>query len=379
MLGALALLLAGLTPLLATPANAAPPAPYPLGVANAASPSGYAPPATSALPGYTQNYVQDFTANSIPAEWAVYSGLPGGDPGGQFGPAHVNVAAGLMVISTYRDPAYNNEWVTGGTCLCGNNLAQLYGAWFVRSRVTGAGPTSVELLWPDTNIWPPEIDFNESGGATTSETATTHFGANNSIVQSSLTIDLTKWHTWGVIWSPTSIIYTVDGRYWASVTNPAEIPKVSMHLSIQSQTWCGASPAWACPTSNQQTLVDWVAEYAPTSPTATLPVPPGTPVLHARYISSNQAWVSWSDTGTLSSLSASLYTNATCTSLVRATRLPTTLDKISGSKIHFSALPSGAPAPRSFSSRYVYYARITSVVGPSGTGPPSACVRLGRG
>jgi len=26
--------------------------------------------------------------------------------------------------------------------------------------------------------------------------------------------DLTQWHTWGVIWSATSIIYTVDGQEW---------------------------------------------------------------------------------------------------------------------------------------------------------------------
>ena len=40
----------------------------------------------------------------------------------------------------------------------------------------------------------------------------------------------------------------------------AEIPKVPMTLHLQSQTWCTFN--YACPTSPQSTLVDWVAEYS---------------------------------------------------------------------------------------------------------------------
>jgi beta-glucanase (GH16 family) len=169
------------------------------------------------------------------------------------------VGGGLLSLNTWQDPAYNNEWVTGGLCQCGE--PQTYGAYFVRSRLTGAGPTGVELLFP-TSGWPPEIDFNETGGGITSSTATNIWaasGSSRSQSQSQLSIDMTQWHTWGVIWTPTSITYTVDGRAWGTFTVASEVPSQPMTLDLQQQTWC--SSGWACPATPQSMQVDWVAEY----------------------------------------------------------------------------------------------------------------------
>jgi beta-glucanase (GH16 family) len=206
-----------------------------------------------------QTYVNDFTGTSLPQGWDAYSGTPGGDPGGQFGAAHVVVGSGLLQLNTWKDPAYNNEWVTGGVCQCGR--AQTYGAYFVRSRVTGPGPTQVELLWPVADVWPPEIDFNETSGTTTGSTATVHFGAANHQNQRTITIDMTQWHTWGVVWTPASIAYTVDGKVWGKVVARSEIPNQAMTLDLQQQTWC--SSGWACPSAPQSMQIDWVAEYSP--------------------------------------------------------------------------------------------------------------------
>jgi beta-glucanase (GH16 family) len=168
----------------------------------------------------------------------------------------------MLSLNTFQDPAYGNEWVTGGVCDCG--VAPTYGAFFVRSRDTGAGPTSVELLWPQSNDWPPEVDFNETLGLATATTATIHWGPNNTQYHSSYNVNMTQWHTWGVVWTPTSITYTVDGTVWASVTSAsAQIPNVPMHLALQQQTWCGASPVWACPTTPVSMQINWVAIYTP--------------------------------------------------------------------------------------------------------------------
>jgi outer membrane protein OmpA-like peptidoglycan-associated protein len=70
---------------------------------------------------------------------------------------------------------------------------------------------------------------------------------------------MTQWHTWGVIWTPTSVTYTVDGHVWGRFQVPSKVPHVSMTLNIQQQTWCTSN--FACPTSPQSTLVDWVSEY----------------------------------------------------------------------------------------------------------------------
>ena len=244
----------------APPTTTAAPARYPIGVANTSAPSGYGPPSGSALPGYIQSYVTDFSGSALPTGWVSYSGKPMGDPGAQFGTAHVVVSGGLLQLNTWRDPQYNNAWVTGG--LSQSAVTNTYGAYFVRSRLTGAGPTGVELLWPADNSWPPEIDFSETGGDTSSLSATVHFGpaSINHIDQRTLSkVDMTKWHTWGVVWTPTAITYTVDGSVWGSVGVAAAIPNVPMTLDLQQQTWCDSG--WACPSTPQSMLVDWVAEY----------------------------------------------------------------------------------------------------------------------
>jgi hypothetical protein len=65
------------------------------------------------------------------------------------------------------------------------------------AEVTGPGANEVELLWPSTNAWPPEIDFNETNGALSSTTSSDHFGATNIVILRSVTIDRTQGHPWG--------------------------------------------------------------------------------------------------------------------------------------------------------------------------------------
>jgi Glycosyl hydrolases family 16 len=236
-------------------------APYPTGTADSSEVSGVAPPKANALTGYERSYVNDFAGRKLPPGWDVYTGVPGGDPGAQWGRKHVVVSGGLLRLNTWKDPAYHDEWVSGGLCQCGH--AQTYGAYFVRSRVTGSGPTGVELLWPAGPGWPPEIDFNETGGGTNRSTATLHFGSTNQIDQRTMSINMKQWHTWGVIWSPGSITYTVDGHVWGTVTVPSEIPDEPMTLDLQQQASCTPGPAYVCPRSPQSMEIDWVAEYAP--------------------------------------------------------------------------------------------------------------------
>lgn len=232
---------------------------YPVGVPSASSPSDMLPPGPTALPGYQLSYVNNFSGNTVPQGWEVFTGNPVGDPGGQWGASHVTVSDGVLDLSTWRDPAYGDEWVSGGVSQIG--VAHTYGAYFVRSRLTGSGPTQVEMLWPAVG-WPPEIDFTETYGNTDSSMATDHFTSANSQIHRTIDINMTAWHTWGVIWTPTKITYTVDGRVWGTVSGTGTVPNQPMSLHLQQQTWCNAG--FACPTTSEQTLVDWVAEYTPT-------------------------------------------------------------------------------------------------------------------
>jgi outer membrane protein OmpA-like peptidoglycan-associated protein len=229
---------------------------FPSGIADLTEPSGQSPPSALSFPGYVQKYVQDFNGSSVPPRWGVFTGKANGGTGSQWGSAHVVVGGGLLSLNTWQDPAYNNQWVSGGLCMCG--APATYGAFFVRSRETGPGPTVVELLWP-VESWPPEIDFNETGGVVTGTSATLRFGPGSEQRQVQHTISMTQWHTWGVIWTPTSVIYTVDGHVWGRFQIPSKVPHVPMTLNIQQQTWCSSN--FACPTSPQSTLVDWVSVY----------------------------------------------------------------------------------------------------------------------
>ncbi len=235
-----------------------PAAQYSMGVPNATEPSGYGPLRALALPGYARSYVEDFVGSAVPTGWDVFTGVPGGDPGGHFGAAHVSVAHGVLTLTTFKDPAFKGAWVTGGVCSCG--YPQLYGAFFVRSRVTGAGPNEAQLLWPESNTWPPEIDFNESPSLKLTS-ATVHWSSQNRIQQWFLHVNLLAWHTWGVIWTPTKIILTLDGHIWGETLDSYKIPRVPMRLDLEQRTKCSQNVE--CPTRPTSMVVDWVEEFRP--------------------------------------------------------------------------------------------------------------------
>jgi hypothetical protein len=247
---------AAVTPTSAPTASSHADALYPIGIPSATEPSGEAPPAPDALPGYQQTYVQDFLGATLPPQWDIFAGVPA--PGSHFGVSHVAFRSGVMELLTFRNPLWGDRWVTGGICQCG--ASQVYGAYFVRSRITGPGPNEVELLWPLTNKWPPEIDFSETGDRVTATTASVHFGAKNTIVHQSVSANMKLWHTWGVIWTRSSITYTLDGRVWGVFTQRKNIPKVAMTLDFEQVTHCSSN--FDCPTAQQNMYVDWVAEYS---------------------------------------------------------------------------------------------------------------------
>jgi outer membrane protein OmpA-like peptidoglycan-associated protein len=231
---------------------------YPDGTPDASNPSGESPPSSTALSGYEESYVNDFSSASSLKGWTVFQGPTTGDPGGEFVSSHVVVSGGLLRLNAWQDSNYGGAWATGGVCQCDVN--HTYGAYFVRSRLTGPGPTTVEMLMPQYG-WPPEIDFNETRTSDDNTIATLHYSSADIQIYRPLTIDETQWHTWGVVWTPTSITYTVDGQAWGSITVPSEVPDQAMHLDLTSQTWC--SSGFACPTQPESSEIAWVAEYTP--------------------------------------------------------------------------------------------------------------------
>jgi beta-glucanase (GH16 family) len=161
------------------------------------------------------------------ARWGRYSGQPGGNPHGLWSPRHVVASGGAAHLRGYRE---GGRFVTGGMML--TSLPQTYGKYVVRARFDRSpGVEHVMLLWP-TSGWPPEVDFSEGSGAG-STMATSHWGAKNSQTHRFLKVDMTKWHTYGVEWTPTRLLFTVDGRAWAQMTGAA-VPHQPMRLALQT-------------------------------------------------------------------------------------------------------------------------------------------------
>jgi hypothetical protein len=137
-----------------------------------------------------------------------------------------------LVIPGFHVSAFNvvdDEW--GIHLYCQPNAGTYFmidqpkkaGLWQVHSRISAgaANPSTkvCELLWPEQSpdksaarIWPPEIDFNESGDRTASH-QTLHYGTRdqNFMHHTGYSVDQTQWHTYGVRVLPGQISYLLDG------------------------------------------------------------------------------------------------------------------------------------------------------------------------
>jgi Glycosyl hydrolases family 16 len=226
-------------------------------------PSGLMPAGN--IPGWHLTYSQDFNGDYLPSGWGAYSGQPGGDPNGNWDPANVDVSNGELHLTA-------NSGSTGGVGFSGN--PQTYGMYLVRMKgdyEPGAEISNIALLWPaDGSSWPPEIDFYEDGGGNRDGyTASMHPGPNGDdccVIRHSTSNTGAQWHTYGVIWTSSSITYTIDGKPWAKVqqsevSSPGSWPDMPMNLDLQSQNLGGDQPGGGVDTMT----VAWVAEYAPGS------------------------------------------------------------------------------------------------------------------
>jgi beta-glucanase (GH16 family) len=223
------------------------------------------------IPGWRQGFVDDFPGTSLDkSKWFDYSRQPGGDPAGWWDPSHVVVGDCVVTLRGYRDAvAKPGVFVTGGIGLTSANSGT-YGKYLVRMRRDkGDGISTIALLWPRGNSWPPEIDFFEDYAAPIGTTATLHCGAygnNRCQVSRSLAgYDFSQWHTIGVEWTSGKLVYTVDGNAWATVTDPG-VPSIPMFLAVQTQSLeCSPHNSCLSPSTPAEVdvQIDWVVAYFP--------------------------------------------------------------------------------------------------------------------
>lgn len=234
------------------------------------SPSGLAIPEGD-LPGWHQIFADDFGRKELGDKWSPYNGVPKGDPGSLWRSANAVVNGRELILQGRYE---GDRLTTAG--LSNWRVHQTYGRWEIRVRVDASDDmTYAFLLWPQSENWPPEIDFLEDwGGDRQSGSANVHWKTDTgrSKAKRTLTADLTVWHTIGVEWLPGQLTYLIDGEPWASFTGP-EVPDEPMWMAVQSAAGgCAlraADPdARQCPIAGNpagpRIEIDWVVIYAPT-------------------------------------------------------------------------------------------------------------------
>jgi beta-glucanase (GH16 family) len=248
-------------------------------------------------PPYTWELVDsdDFIGSNVDTtKWSLYTGR-GNEGIGWRVPAQVTTADGRLAITGAAFPkacegavasyiaaqakakkplstsaqALLRAGIGGGMS---HKINQTHGRWEVRARMekgNGYGPAI--LLWPQSEDWPDdgEIDIFEcpKGDRATAH-QTLHFGADNSQLSASRSIDCSEWHTYAVEWLPDRVTFEVDGKPTKVITDPKAIPTKPMHLAIQNDV--GAKGHWISgrDTSTPEVvslLVDSVKVFRPKS------------------------------------------------------------------------------------------------------------------
>jgi acid phosphatase len=185
-----------------------------------------------------------FSGTSVDtAKWSVYDDRPA-----------CTVSNGVLHV------AGNSS----GLCGMAWQHDQTYGKWEVRARYPApadGGFDATMLLWPsDDSAWRnAEIDYvEETDPARQSLDSFVHCTAcSGGQIDHTHNVDMTRWHTYAVEWTPHRITGLIDGTPWFTVTDPAAISTIPHHATIQQD---GSRSTRS--SGNPDVQVDWFKVYS---------------------------------------------------------------------------------------------------------------------
>lgn len=220
-------------------------------------------------PGWRTVFADGFDDCDLGSSWGEpYSGHPGRNTHSTWTNSMVTVSNGALHLGSRRQ---GGSWVTGG--VSNWPVTQSYGRWDVRVRADPSDDISYHLLlWPQSEDWPPEIDFAESFDPTrTVMDGWLHWKelGGNAKAKQIVSGDFTDWHTFSVEWLPGEIRYLLDDEVWAATTE--HVPSGPMWLALQAEGGlCDRRAEWGnpcqVPVPDVDTVnvdIDWVKVSAP--------------------------------------------------------------------------------------------------------------------
>jgi beta-glucanase (GH16 family) len=187
---------------------------------------------------FTLVYADEFDGPTLDPRWSPYSGAPSSDPFTRWDPSLVSVRDGALVLEGRPRSGKPGYWDMGGVSNWRN--AQTYGRWLIRYRAPASSVLSYHfLLWPQAEVWPPEIDIAEGFDRGRSRIlGFTHWvDSTGSRRRESgvVNADFTEWNTLELTWRPGEIRWRLNKATWMVVTGDA-VPDEPMWLALQAET-----------------------------------------------------------------------------------------------------------------------------------------------
>lgn len=185
-------------------------------------------------------------------------------------PGQITISNGILNIAGTADGT------TGGLNLIAPR--QKYGKWSIRAKAPIATGKyhPVVLLWGEgagsgTTAITGEIDILEVWQRPNRDrnSSTIHYGNGAGMLNASTNVDMTQWHTYNMLWTPTKISFWIDDLPpYYETTDTSKFPSVAMDLCIQLDWFPGEN----FPNGAASMQVDWVKIWTLSELEATQPM-----------------------------------------------------------------------------------------------------------
>jgi beta-glucanase (GH16 family) len=214
-------------------------------------------PSNPAASGYTLAFNATFTGYALETSqwntgwaWSSGAGTNSTYPKDDAVPANISFTGGVLnlAVTKKRNPA-RLPYSTAVINTCGK-FSQTYGYWEARVQFPASANGAANGIWPafwlvPTDFsWPPEIDIMEwLGVQTTTDYMTLHYGPASAPLSADGFFTGTNlssgFHTLGMLWTPASITWYVDGVQEFRTT--VGIPTTQMYIILNNDTggWNG--------------------------------------------------------------------------------------------------------------------------------------------
>lgn len=197
--------------------------------------------------GYTLVFNSQFSGHALDtSKWSFGWPWNGGQnsntdtyPNDEGLPANLFFKNGVANLAVTKGPTPSRLSYGAAVMTTYGKFSQAYGYWEAKIAM----PTNAHGVWPafwlvPNNFgWPPEIDIMEwLGVQPNTHFMTLHYGATNSMTGGSFTSPKLSsgFHRLGLLWTPTSITWYVDGVQQCSVN--VGIPSQPMYIILNNDT-----------------------------------------------------------------------------------------------------------------------------------------------